>query len=420
MFDFRFKENSLSYLIVYLMLLFKSGFFFCEYYSVVTATLLLILLIAVVKRKKLPTNKKHVQVLVLLLLLMMTTWVFRGFPELPVMGLDIVNMITALLFVSYLPLERFKRLYSNVLLAICITDLLGYCSVLVGVPFYNLFPALSNSNGRLAHFAILSFSWPTELDMYRLQGIFWEPGAFQALIIVAALFDLYSKVPVKNIKLRFAIYLAAIVFSYSTTGYVCALLLAFLIVYRIKRYRVIAVPLLVVSLMGGIAYLSVNAEGFLRYSTFGKLEEVEDAWKYGEDNTAFTRVGSVIYPMEKFVESPLWGMGEQGKAEIKKEHGSYDCTCTIVNYFANYGIVYGFVCLLGFIRFIDFRHKPPIEASIILLIGILATISEAFEYNPLFIAFMLYGFYHREIFLPSSSSINKTNYATIKCNSSSI
>ena len=126
-----------------------------------------------------------------------------------------------------------------------------------------------------------------------------------------------------------------------------------------------------IALVTLIIYLLNNVQGFLYYSLFGKLEMLNNAYVYGENNSALSRWESVIVPLEFLVRSPILGIGEEGLEEMTNVIGHNMFTCTIVNYFAYYGFLCGVVCINGFIKLMDLRRKSFIETFFLISIMIM-------------------------------------------------
>ena len=308
---------------------------------------------------------------------------------------DIQSSLIRPLIVSIISIDSFSKYFSNIILLICGVSLVGHLLFISGIPLIHLLPTITNSHGHSVYFAGLAEFWmDASSGGYRLQGIFWEPGAFQAMIILAAILDLYKNNPVK-IRFRLLCYAVTLFFTYSTTGYICLLLFFILLMVKGRKMKA-SLVFIIVSLSLFIVVL-VNSlfnrlEGFLYFSMFGKLELLVEAFKYGDSNAATSRVDSIILPFKYFLDSPIFGLGERGFDEIYQKVGHNMFTCTAVNYFAYYGVICGIICCIGFANYIRLKSKTFIEAFILIFILLITTGSENFAFNPIFTTFMLYGF----------------------------
>lgn len=388
-------SDFIDYLVVYLLLLFKAGFMFYEQYSAISSTLLLLILILVINVRKKKVFKTQFNVFLVICLCQLLTYVFCGFPPITKAGAIFVNMITALLVVTLLSYDTFSKCYSDLIFAICLVSLAGHILFMSGLPIIQQLPLLINSKGRSVYFAILAEFWSEPNNgTYRLQGIFWEPGAFQTMIVFAALLDMYKNKPDRS-ALRFIVYAITIILTYSTTGYVCVLVFILLAIIRGRKIHISQVLFLgafVAILCFAIVKLMDMLDGFLYYSTFGKLEMLSNAFQSGESNDASSRAESVIVPFKFFLKSPIFGIGENGLNSMTKLLGHNMFTCTPLNFIANYGLLCGFICYYGFANILRLKKKSVFEALILIVLLLLTTSSENFSYNPIFVCFILYGY----------------------------
>jgi hypothetical protein len=395
--DLMYKKSNQIWLYasLYFLLLFKAGFYFQQNLSAITSTFFLVLLLFLYHRFHSKISSKAVLFILLTIFFHHVTYLVKGFPEIASYFLGVFNLVTVLLIVSIIRYNVFRRIFSNVIFAISMAALVCVILEKVGVPLYQYFPILTNSMGVSAYFLGITMVWTqAAYGMYhRAAGIFWEPGAFQAMIIFAMLIDLYSsEMTNKQLAKRYFVHSLTIFFTYSTTGYIGLILV--LSVFFVCRTKYGKLSLLLYGLFAffAISYLAVHSDGFLQYSAFGKLEEANAAYQTGESNTASSRIESVIYPLNEFIESPIVGMGVEGREalEIKLGHGMF--TCTPINYFSRNGFFCGILHVIGFIGLLRLKGKKTIEKILIIIIPLIATSSEAFTFNPILESFLCYGF----------------------------
>ncbi len=390
------REERIFYVITYLLLLLKAGFFFNENLSAITSIAFLVLLLFLKQHRHCIINSVAVKFVIALIVLQFLTQCVCGFPQATVYFLGIVNILTVLLYVSVMPLEIFPRVFSNIILSVSIVSLVCVLSGRLGFPFYQYFPVLTNSQGHSVYFLGLSEVWTSYNSAFganRLQGIFWEPGAFQAFIIFAALFDIYRINVNKEKLIRLLVYAITIFFTYSTTGYICILIVGIIYIIQLSRYSWLS--LIVVIPIGFILIMSFSSQSddFLYYTMFGKLDEANAALSSGAENTASSRVDAIVYPLEAFAESPVFGIGVEGKKELSQQLGHSIFTCTPVNYFANFGLLCGLIHLFGFISFLRLKRKTALEAIVLLICVFSTTMSESLAFNPILEVLCIYGYY---------------------------
>lgn len=397
------KRTIFAYALIYLFLLFKVGFFFNENGSSISSVLLLTLcLVYNYIYNKGRILSKAASIVLVVLLLQFITYLFTGFPDVAQYGLVLINYFTILVIVSSFKFEEYAIIYSNILLVICSASLLCYVLLSLGIPLYQYFPILTNSVGASAHFLVLTDIWTigtSSTGFNRAMGIFWEPGAFQAMITFAAIVDLYRDIPRKLLNYRMIIYCLTIVITYSSTGYISLLLLLLLFVKTKTKYSMIYLTILCFVGFFILTYLYTTASGFLFHTMFGKFEAIETFMAGGETTASeSTRVESVIYPLKKFMDSPIIGYGVAGEKQMARELQHSMFTCTIVNYFAKFGFLYGLIHMIGFFKLLKLNNKWILEAVFLSLLVVVTTISEALDYNPVLEICMLYGFMKTEFF----------------------
>lgn len=386
------KSNKLFciYLLTYLFLLFKSGFFFIEQMNKFTAPVLLLLFILFGAA----FNKRDIQsivviICIVLVLLILITNLFKGFPGIFEIIFLIVNIITAALLVSFFDEREYYKAFCDIMLLISIVSIVAWVIMQFNKAFFFFLPGLVNTANRVGYFAIFTIvSDFTGAGAQRVQGIFWEPGAYQCLAIVAMMLEKFYKLG-KNEFYHRIIYSIAIVLSFSTTGYI-ALILVWLLFLR-KEFSVNNfTKIILVILAFGVAtfFLIKRYNDQLYYTIYYKINEVihyKDATNY----SVTARVGSVLEPIRLFLDSPIVGIGENGYEKVVEIVGL--ATCTPINYICKYGLLFAFFNFFGFYKVISNENTSSIDVALIIMALCIAFFSETFFMNPLLLVFMLYG-----------------------------
>jgi len=376
---------------VYLLLLFKAGFYFVEYSNRITSIALFFeLFFVAIFMHKTRINKRCLIYSLVSIGLMLLSSVLHGFPDIRVILLVLINWGTALLYICIIPQIDFCKAFSKVLLLICVSSILGYF-VLQYIPaILNVFPVLHNSCNRGGWFAVLTIiSNFRSAGGQRIQGIFWEPGAFQALIILAMIFDIRYMKKEKQI-LRLVIYSIAILFTISTTGYIALVLIwSYIITSTSKKMSIIKIVLLLLAVSSFLMLYSSKMSGFLQYSIFDKIRMVFD-YQEGVQTDASSRVASVLLPINLFLADPFFGIGENGVKSVVDQIGL--TTCTPINYLTRYGVFFAIASFVGFFGFFYEKEKGLINNIVLFLALLLAFSTEDYFLNPILTIFVLYGY----------------------------
>ena len=367
-----------------------------EFYSRFTNIFLLLIVFLLIVFYKRGINRIALAITSITFFLEILTWLSKGLPDIGSCISCIVNIFLTLLVVSAIDWKMFKKCFSDINFFICIFSLICLLLYTINLPIYNHFPLLFNSHGDGGYYAILAtprieFSaWSS----YRIQGIYWEPGAFQFFIIVSALIDIYNKDLSRRYTFtRISVYIISLIFTFSTTGIICGFIMTVLYLYNIRDIS--KIPLIVFSLIVIciVSYGVIEEDSFLYYSIFGKIEHLSNSYSYGGSNdvSADVRVNSFISVFNEFIKTPIVGLGESGNA-LLAERGVTMMTFTPLNLFAFYGIIMGFIHFIGLIKIMDLSNKHLIEAIIVFVVLILSTSSEQFAFNPIIMCFCMYGY----------------------------
>ena len=385
-----------SYLIIYLLLLFKAGFFFVESFARYTNIFLMVLVFWYLTVKRRGLNKVAVIFAALTIFLELLTFVLKGFPEVEFFISCIVNLVLVVLVVSSIDLNHFKCAFSDINYVICIASLICFLLHFIGLPLYQICPLLINSHGEGGYFAL--FSIPrvefSEWATYRIQGIYWEPGAFQFFIIVSAIIDLYrDSYSGQKRFFRIIIYVLTAILTFSTTGIIGSILVIFLYVYKVRKDTVVPLVTFASFIFLAIIYGLIDEDSYFYYSLFGKLNSINESYAYGSSSneSAEVRMNAFVYVLDEFLNSPIVGIGQSGNVELTRK-GVAMTTFTPLNIFAFYGILLGLLHVIGITLVMRLKNKPFLEALLVFFILTLSTVSEQFAFNPILMCFSAYGY----------------------------
>ncbi len=264
-----------DYFLVYLLLLLGAGFVFRHLYNKYTIPIyLLLLLVTVVKRD----IKLKYDVLIptcAMIYLILLTAILTGLGSFDRYIYCIISLLIAYIITQIFCYRNFCIIFSDIIFVICIVSIIGWLLMKVAPTVIMLFPKIINSSRIEAYFLGLAvIEAPTYIGYQnRIQGIFWEPGAFQTMIVFAILCDWF--VNENGNKKRYVVYFIAIVLTFSTTGYICILMLLGVFCMKKKTYGSgFIVFLSTIIGVGLLLNLKDYLSKFMYYSIFTKLEAV--------------------------------------------------------------------------------------------------------------------------------------------------
>lgn len=387
------KTRSIAwcYISVYLLLLFKAGFMFIARYSAASSLLLLAILFVLSSKH---FDRNCLAVLGGLIVCTLVTGLFEGIPDVNSLLLLYVNLITALLITTTMSKRQFFNVYSDIIFVICSANLFFHFLYILGIPLIRLFPVITNSQGLQVNFAIVADYYLSTIQggTTRLLGIFWEPGAFQALIVIAFCIELFRERKKRMKYLYFVIFIITLFLTYSTTAFICLVFLLALLLSRRFNTGLLPTLFFLALLIFAYNYFATRLEGYLYHAAYGKINMLLNSDTYGETASTSARSESIIYGLEQFFRSPIWGIGQSGQEWIAGRVGHTMMTCTPINYFAYYGLFCGILSFWGFFRCMDLRSKTLTQSFLLVTVLLLTTSSENFTFNPILTTFMFYGY----------------------------
>ncbi len=256
-------------------------------------------------------------------------------------------LMFSLIFTAEMSFGEFKDIYIKCMTLISSVALVGFVIGFFSGYYYDL-PIISNVNGVSYYDAVVFFAMD-DFSRGRNIGVFWEPGIFAIFIALAVLFLIFDKKKLN--KLQLAVLMLTLFSTFSTTGYFLIMIIVFAYVYTRKNKAAIKIVFLFITVflvMFSIFNLNTVLNALLRLSprVFSKLI----------DNSSSTtaRINSIMYNLEIFMKSPLWGFGlvETNMMFSKMTNGSQTSTMTL--YFAQFGltgIIYMVIHFISVIRY---------------------------------------------------------------------
>lgn len=386
------KDNCWTFLTIYFLLLLKSGFCFNEKFNSITAPGFLFFLIigALLKRAKI--EKRVIKVVMAIIAIIMINYIFHGFPEINVIVLNIIDIISSLFVVSCIRETDFKRCFCKTIFLICVFSILGFFLLQFDSNIIMILPKIYNSQGRTSYFALF-----TTISDYRftganrIQGIFWEPGAFQMFIVTSFLFEHFNDLNFNYSFIRKMIYSLALLLTFSTTGIICLCLLWVLVLGN-SNSKLKWVRILLLTSTIFFVYISISDKltGFWKYTLVDKVQQILN-YKIGVRNQSSSRIESIILPL-KYFDDPIFGIGINGYEMISTIVGHTMFTCTPVNYIVRYGIIFGTISFGGFYKFIKNTINNKLDLILTLIVCLISVSTENFMLNSFITVIILYGY----------------------------
>lgn len=297
--------------------------------------------------------------------------------------------ISIILAVSF-NYKNYNKLFVYAMRVITINSLFSFFIAIFFPLLIQLSPTFINSAGTKAHlfgasFVILSAN-------IRNLGIFWEPGAFQTFLVMVILIEFHTKDNQSSGKFL-VIHMVALLTTFSTTGFVGLLLLIMYIIISTKKFSdKLKYILVFISFSILFLFLFINNNDYLRYAFFDKLLAMFDP--NTTSGTASVRQDSIIYPTQKFLESPIFGVGATGLSELEQITGHTMNTFTPINWYARWGIFFGTIMMLGLWKFTRFMTADIFKRLLIFGIIIVSVSTEEFSLNPSFLIYPLLGMFY--------------------------
>lgn len=314
---------------------------------------------------------------------------------------SILSMFVMFLFVCEVPLETFREYYCKIMVFVSAFGIIAFIVYLVAPSIIYLFPSLTNTAGYSAYNLIFAVIYPSS-KLPRLYGFCWEPGAFQTLVNFAIVMTIFRNDENKSRNL-FILY-TALLLTGSTTGYVVGIICFCLFLLRdyngtlnrSLKFVILAVSVITVVFLI-YPYLPTEINGI----SFGlkKISRfLEGTSTTQSHDSASVRFDSVYYPLQLFFSHPILGGGYSGLRELTDNMVHRMLTCTAINYFAVYGILYGSIIVSGWYGFCRKITKYRLQAYLALAAFLIAIFSEQYMDYPIMNLFILYGLSNRGIY----------------------
>ena len=304
-----------------------------------------------------------------------------------------IGAIACFLIVSSFSFEFVSESYNRVMAFLCLFSLIMTALFFI-FPSLNTLFRVSNANNTATYSNFIFFvKNNNETGLGRNWGMFWEPGAFQTFICFALLFEFSKKRPSILLIILYSITIAS---TFSTTGYFAmALLYVYGFIKNYKNNKILRRT--IIFIVAAFAFvLLLNYDYFFStssYSAFGKLVLYNTSTWYHENITSVTiRINSIIKPIGLFFTNPIFGLGDSVFREVMYKDTLGVTSCTLINWFAVYGIFPGIFVTYSIIKTSIKLSSSIICRIIIFIIIFVITLSENYLTNVAVLLLMTLGY----------------------------
>lgn len=277
--------------------------------------------------------------------------------------------------------NRFPLIFFDIVSYISIISLIGYLVInLIG-----LHPPAFRWGYEQYSYGIYTY---VKLHQWRNCGMFWEPGAFAGIIVLATALNMNELSRIwEKYKLRCIAILIALLTTQSTTGYfVFFIIILYYFLVFIKSYAVKYILIILMTLVGFIVYEGTD---FLKAKVEHQSETGIELSKEGQFSSG--RFSSFLFDLHYIKKHPIVGNGlhettryadnpellELIKYGVTLGHGN-----GLSNYTASMGIPFMIIYLmLVYFAIYNFNRKI---ALLVTLVIILSLFSEQWLRYPLY------------------------------------
>lgn len=286
----------------------------------------------------------------------------------------ILILIVSIVICSSINYADFWTAYVDVMVGLSLVSIVIFVSYQFVPGLFSIFPNYFWHSGILIKNCFVCVVQVN--SQYRRNfGIFFEPGMYSVLLVIALYFSLF-RIDL-NIK-RIGILLIALATTFSTNGYFCSvgLIVAFLLNKKSfsQKIRNRVITLIVVTLLGVVMFFLINPSN--KDFLLNKLTEIKFDASVNSDGSGsgYERWRSVVYACNAFLSNPVLGVGYVGWLRI---FNSVIATATPINWFGLYGMVYGILMNFFYLKntiIYTRRNNVNYISTIIMVIVFIANI----------------------------------------------
>lgn len=307
--------------------------------------------------------------------------------------------------------EKFIDAFVSVVSFLAIVSLVGYLSFIIFPFLSNTFIVRNVNDIPFSNYFLFVHLTQRNSSFYRNWGMFWEPGAYQIFLCIACLFEARKKEP--NLK-RIVLFFITTFTTFSTTGYIA---LALILIYTIfkktesKSIKKTKTWLVVLVVVFAVVFFIANDLFFSTsdYSVFGKIINFfERDFQTGRISSASIRLYSITKPISAFLTNPIIGVGQTNLVSLTYSYTAGMNLCTMVNWFAVYGVFYGFLMCVGIWKLS--KEKSFFYTLLVFAFFFVVTMSENVMHNAFIFSLIICGYSSGGVSYENNSSYQLLQY----------
>lgn len=239
--------------------------------------------------------------------------------------------------------------------------------------------------------------------LWRNSGCAWEPGLYSIMLSMAILFNIYHNNGIRLNK-RFFILLIALITTFSTTGYIIAMIIFACYFMFSKKNRI--VHKIIYIIIFGIPFFFIYQLPFMssKIEQRGQVENFTTnsgamEW-YEKEDIIYTpdRFEGIYLDYLNFLANPIIGYGiQREKSFVYNNISPYIITSNgIVKSFAQYGFILGIIFLILTYKSCNKLGKLYSFNSkwMLFVVIIIGSVSYMFDSTPIMRAIELYALYN--------------------------
>lgn len=290
-----------------------------------------------------------------------------------------LTFVAVMLFSGIIPEKEFRDSFIYLVVFLAFMSLIMYTLGVVSPELIYIFPSkfVPDVNNRYYYFAVfhtyISF-YDNSFLLFRNNGLFWEPGAYQSILNVALYFLLFTKVNIspKWKKIAIAILVVTILTTGSTTGYILLIMILLFFVLSSKsglRNMFMIIMLLIIS---SILVTILNVDIVSSILKLGNLNDVlRRTYIINDLNTLFYQGSFHFFGLtfEKF---------------LQITNGSAN---SITSTYASLGVLFTSILLLLYIKYCSLFQNTFLFFIILMIIFS----TEGFLLKPIYLMFAFYA-----------------------------